>query len=102
MIRRPPRSTLFPYTTLFRSTAVHHLDSLALTYTKPGSDPMVRDTALATGDPTTTRLLYSASITNNASYCMTTTPTLVSPADAARLNSTTPTLTGTFLDSDSQ
>src|SRR2546427_1590362 len=23
MIRRPPRSTLFPYTTLFRSTAVH-------------------------------------------------------------------------------
>src|SRR3712207_7782004 len=25
MIRRPPRSTLFPYTTLFRS-GVHHLD----------------------------------------------------------------------------
>src|SRR2546425_4199597 len=23
MIRRPPRSTLFPYTTLFRSTATH-------------------------------------------------------------------------------
>src|SRR3712207_8153484 len=23
MIRRPPRSTLFPYTTLFRSTGVH-------------------------------------------------------------------------------
>src|SRR5256884_9046138 len=23
MIRRPPRSTLFPYTTLFRSTSVH-------------------------------------------------------------------------------
>src|SRR2546422_6724306 len=23
MIRRPPRSTLFPYTTLFRSVAVH-------------------------------------------------------------------------------
>src|SRR5436189_3432648 len=30
MIRRPPRSTLFPYTTLFRSPgrAPHHLDSL--------------------------------------------------------------------------
>src|SRR3712207_8429255 len=32
MIRRPPRSTLFPYTTLFRSTArhdgeTHHSDS---------------------------------------------------------------------------
>src|SRR5436305_8428756 len=24
MIRRPPRSTLFPYTTLFRSFVVHH------------------------------------------------------------------------------
>src|SRR5438874_10378437 len=26
MIRRPPRSTLFPYTTLFRSLAVHGLE----------------------------------------------------------------------------
>src|SRR3712207_7195842 len=25
MIRRPPRSTLFPYTTLFRSTETRHL-----------------------------------------------------------------------------
>src|SRR2546422_8507020 len=25
MIRRPPRSTLFPYTTLFRSQAAYHL-----------------------------------------------------------------------------
>src|SRR5258707_5448597 len=25
MIRRPPRSTLFPYTTLFRSLSNHHL-----------------------------------------------------------------------------
>src|SRR3989442_16009653 len=25
MIRRPPRSTLFPYTTLFRSRALEHL-----------------------------------------------------------------------------
>src|SRR5258705_3659294 len=24
MIRRPPRSTLFPYTTLFRSAEIHH------------------------------------------------------------------------------
>src|SRR3989442_3244091 len=29
MIRRPPRSTLFPYTTLFRSGAVAHKDRLA-------------------------------------------------------------------------
>src|SRR2546430_13654023 len=32
MIRRPPRSTLFPYTTLFRSPApeVHHLRPLMM------------------------------------------------------------------------
>src|SRR2546426_6190224 len=28
MIRRPPRSTLFPYTTLFRSTVTNELDEL--------------------------------------------------------------------------
>src|SRR2546423_1438561 len=28
MIRRPPRSTLFPYTTLFRSTILHELNPL--------------------------------------------------------------------------
>src|SRR2546430_8226343 len=29
MIRRPPRSTLFPYTTLFRSEIAHHVGQLA-------------------------------------------------------------------------
>src|SRR3712207_8890079 len=29
MIRRPPRSTLFPYATLFRSAAVDTLDAIA-------------------------------------------------------------------------
>src|SRR5687768_18240261 len=29
MIRRPPRSTLFPYTTLFRSIRVRHVDDRA-------------------------------------------------------------------------
>src|SRR5690349_23185256 len=28
MIRRPPRSTLFPYTTLFRSHGVEHADRI--------------------------------------------------------------------------
>src|SRR2546426_12601564 len=28
MIRRPPRSTLFPYTTLFRSKVAHDADAL--------------------------------------------------------------------------
>src|SRR3989449_1159687 len=30
MIRRPPRSTLFPYTTLFRSEVVHDAIALAI------------------------------------------------------------------------
>src|SRR3989441_12944122 len=30
MIRRPPRSTLFPYTTLFRSPLLHGLDDLGV------------------------------------------------------------------------
>src|SRR5205085_258287 len=86
--------------TLF--SGVHHLDTLALTYTKPGSDPMIRDTALATGNAAATATLTNASITNNTTNVSPSTPTLVSPADAARLNSATPTLTATFLDSDSQ
>src|SRR3712207_715894 len=34
MIRRPPRSTLFPYTTLFRSAAIEHIDRPLLDQTK--------------------------------------------------------------------
>src|SRR3712207_8782995 len=30
MIRRPPRSTLFPYTTLFRSVVIHNLCAVDL------------------------------------------------------------------------
>src|SRR5258706_12340496 len=30
MIRRPPRSTLFPYTTLFRSQAIQALSSMGI------------------------------------------------------------------------
>ena len=63
---------------------------------------MVRDTALATGNAAATATLGNASITNNTTNVSPSTPTLVSPADAARLNSATPTLTATFLDSDSQ
>src|SRR2546430_12451862 len=29
MIRRPPRSTLFPYTTLFRSIGLDHVDGVS-------------------------------------------------------------------------
>src|SRR2546422_7028488 len=44
MIRRPPRSTLFPYTTLFRS--------LCRILTAPNEKPGARSSALAAiGDP---------------------------------------------------
>src|SRR2546426_5024987 len=49
MIRRPPRSTLFPYTTLFRSLgatreiAVRLYGSLALTGLGHGSDRAILD-----------------------------------------------------------
>src|SRR5437762_4747556 len=43
MIRRPPRSTLFPYTTLFRSTKeIQYLNAKgALTYTDIAGDPVL-------------------------------------------------------------
>src|SRR3712207_7310888 len=44
MIRRPPRSTLFPYTTLFRSALHVHADALA-----GGARVLVHDDLLATG-----------------------------------------------------
>src|SRR3712207_9139708 len=38
MIRRPPRSTLFPYTTLFRSKSAKSVVSLGVSY-YPGEHP---------------------------------------------------------------
>jgi uncharacterized repeat protein (TIGR02059 family) len=89
-------------TQLTLSTAVHHLDSLALTYTKPGSNPMIRDTALATGNPAATATLNNASITNSTSNATPNTPALGAPADETRLNTATPTLNATFDDPDTQ
>src|SRR5687768_18313963 len=39
MIRRPPRSTLFPYTTLFRSRGIDAHDRLGQLMPKPGFLP---------------------------------------------------------------
>src|SRR5688572_33370620 len=44
MIRRPPRSTLFPYTTLFRSTSIHIEElSVVARDTKLGPEEITRD-----------------------------------------------------------
>src|SRR4029077_17534952 len=84
------------------ASTVHPLDSLALTYTKPGSNPMVRDTAQTTGNASVTATLNNASITNSTSNVAPSTPAVVTPADAALLNSMTPALTATFSDPDTQ
>src|SRR2546430_5026019 len=41
MIRRPPRSTLFPYTTLFRSPKSNHFHALFVPWLIPGLPPGV-------------------------------------------------------------
>src|SRR3712207_8365035 len=47
MIRRPPRSTLFPYTTLFRSEGT---DAGTQKLRAQGVEPVPRDAALADAD----------------------------------------------------
>src|SRR3712207_9285801 len=51
MIRRPPRSTLFPYTTLFRSIAQQHLAPAAggLAEAEHGVELLALDPALPVG-----------------------------------------------------
>src|SRR2546425_9441834 len=52
MIRRPPRSTLFPYTTLFRSLTVLHEHFHQLEYAHPGYYAGVDSLRLTHGDQT--------------------------------------------------
>src|SRR3712207_8203025 len=85
MIRRPPRSTLFPYTTLFRSAVeaglvrsigvsnfmVHHLEALQKTAT---ITPAVNQIRLAPGcyqkDRKSTRLNSSHANISYAVFCL--------------------------------
>src|SRR5438132_3168614 len=63
MIRRPPRSTLFPYTTLFRSSVTH----------APGrpSPAGLRDArAAVTEDRKSTRLNSSHTVNSYAVFCL--------------------------------
>src|SRR5258708_11151959 len=68
MIRRPPRSTLFPYTTLFRSLAYWGRDSLKVASCAAGcADPAAQ---LATLDRKSTRLNSSHQIISYAVFCL--------------------------------
>src|SRR2546430_9264280 len=54
MIRRPPRSTLFPYTTLFRSVAGIdvHKDMIKVAIRSPGEKPWTRKTEIRSEEHT--------------------------------------------------
>src|SRR5256885_3137889 len=66
MIRRPPRSTLFPYTTLFRSLRADDVQ------TARGDDLFVLrlDDALGTLDRKSTRLNSSHLVISYAVFCL--------------------------------
>src|SRR5260221_5470100 len=63
MIRRPPRSTLFPYTTLFRSAVVD-----ALWREHPGAAHVCW--ALLAADRKSTRLNSSHTVISYAVFCL--------------------------------
>src|SRR3989442_11745040 len=101
MIRRPPRSTLFPYTTLFRSDHLAQLLDLALdrpgsyrcslaTIRPPVSSPTHRDVPLhiVLGDRKSTRLNSSHVRISYAVFCLKkkNTPQLIdSPCQALKV-----------------
>src|SRR2546430_11194254 len=70
MIRRPPRSTLFPYTTLFRSVVTLRVD---LTFVVVGLDGLLHLAAQRLsqhGDRKSTRLNSSHSQISYAVFCL--------------------------------
>src|SRR5690348_18158626 len=77
MIRRPPRSTLFPYTTLFRSAYLRPLELLAANGVKGVAGKHVMDFGYGTnghlkllGDRKSTRLNSSHPSISYAVFCL--------------------------------
>src|SRR3712207_8734006 len=86
MIRRPPRSTLFPYTTLFRSLHMPHLNGfevleqlrarlapeefLPVLVLTADPSPRTKQHALALGDRKSTRLNSSHANISYAVFCL--------------------------------
>src|SRR3712207_8965016 len=77
MIRRPPRSTLFPYTTLFRSDVedlallarVVHLDDVRV-LDRVGVPRLTREALAEAGDRKSTRLNSSHANISYAVFCL--------------------------------
>src|SRR2546430_12035717 len=71
MIRRPPRSTLFPYTTLFRSHEEGQSTvSLAPDRGRARENPQADTPARSAGDRKSTRLNSSHSQISYAVFCL--------------------------------
>src|SRR5256885_3835095 len=68
MIRRPPRSTLFPYTTLFRS--IMFLPSGWLMAVLPPTDESTCDSSVVGTDRKSTRLNSSHLVISYAVFCL--------------------------------
>src|SRR2546430_12126845 len=72
MIRRPPRSTLFPYTTLFRSQGAHaaRREAQSLDACAAGTDARLAVNHAAVLDRKSTRLNSSHSQISYAVFCL--------------------------------
>src|SRR2546430_7804269 len=76
MIRRPPRSTLFPYTTLFRSTSCACIVDTSTVRTATGllsaysTETCVLASGRSQGDRKSTRLNSSHSQISYAVFCL--------------------------------
>src|SRR2546429_5737736 len=77
MIRRPPRSTLFPYTTLFRSKCLPRDGSISRASNAPDHDSFLSDCARGNGscgqarsDRKSTRLNSSHGYISYAVFCL--------------------------------
>src|SRR5258708_20400975 len=69
MIRRPPRSTLFPYTTLFRSLNHQHVELVEAPQMIRVVQPVSR-VRIAAQDRKSTRLNSSHQIISYAVFCL--------------------------------
>src|SRR5438105_6974693 len=74
MIRRPPRSTLFPYTTLFRSVNYNediiNKAPVCCNETDRGSAALIKDLKQSPGDRKSTRLNSSHEWISYAVFCL--------------------------------
>src|SRR5256885_12505226 len=72
MIRRPPRSTLFPYTTLFRSHRADHGNLVVVPFLRADAEQLADGRLGAVGgeDRKSTRLNSSHLVISYAVFCL--------------------------------